>query len=596
MAQKSARLQALFGLMLGVYAVALGDWTWLAFGAVLACYWRLAGGWLLLGVMLGAWHWRIPTIEEKHCVVEAVVVDFAQKTRAGLRWPLKVAQSQNCAGMVGRKVFAQVYQPKQGVLADSALRLGALYRFDLDKVSVERTRYGVRIMAQLRQSQWLADKASRLADWRGRLDALIDARFSASAGAWVKALLLGERGELSAQSLEFLTRTGTRHLLAISGLHIGLVALFAYSFLRVICVRMAFRYWIEPHSVALLGGLLLSLGYVVLSGAGAPSLRAYCMLMGATAHWFLPRVGSGREGLVLAAIGVVLLEPAALFMRGAWLSFLATLVVLVVYERWRSWSVMAMWLGMQGVLNLALLGISWAWFGGVSLSAFIVNLLVVPWLGVVLWAVGIALLLGGSLPFLLEWAEKLLSVLLACIEFFARCSWGYWRMNWRPDFVQGGLMYLMVLAGIGRRWYILGIGAVLVGLWQWRVLPTEVYTPNGNAAVLRVGRDMMVVNGGYRTREYDEAERYLLPVLQQHAKAPIAIILTRREVGSLAGLETLVRQYPDVPIYTTIPILDLPYRHQYCPDNAVVVFTKMPRCTAQFGEFRISAEGIVRKP
>ena len=166
------------------------------------------------------------------------------------------------------------------------------------------------------------------------------------------ALALGDRSALSAEVTDLFTRTGTRHLLALSGLHVGLFAWLAVLPLA----RLATRTWIRPWSAlrpragraprvgraaqeAVLAGLLL-LACVPLGGAGAPVRRA--AIAGALAQLapILPggesdraRVGRRVDGLSLwsLALGLeVLARPGATLELGVQLSYAATLALLAL--------------------------------------------------------------------------------------------------------------------------------------------------------------------------------------------------------------------------------------------------------------------------
>ncbi|MCP3983817.1 MAG: DNA internalization-related competence protein ComEC/Rec2 [bacterium] len=139
-------------------------------------------------------------------------------------------------------------------------------------------------------------------------------------GALLAALALGEAGALDPRVRERLAGLGLSHLLAVSGLHLALVAGLVFGVLRAALPR-SLRW--DVRRVALFGALGAAASYAMLAGGQIPVQRAWILLaalsMAAVRRRPLPR----RHGLVAAAALLLLVEPAALFAPGAQLSFAA---------------------------------------------------------------------------------------------------------------------------------------------------------------------------------------------------------------------------------------------------------------------------------
>ncbi|MDP6409419.1 MAG: ComEC/Rec2 family competence protein [Planctomycetota bacterium] len=159
-----------------------------------------------------------------------------------------------------------------------------------------------------------------------RLEGLADPRTRGLCAA----LLLGERGALEPRLTDLFTRTGTRHVLAVSGLHVGLVALLfvwpAGSALAFCAARGRGRtlWWRALAAPEIWRALLLSL-FAPLAGAAAPVVRASLALaLGQLA----PRLGGRRPDALslwaLAASVELLARPAALASPSLLLSYAAT--------------------------------------------------------------------------------------------------------------------------------------------------------------------------------------------------------------------------------------------------------------------------------
>lgn len=163
----------------------------------------------------------------------------------------------------------------------------------------------------------LKEATPGLATWIGRLRSRglsqLDKFVGKKRGVLAGALLLGARDRLGPDRTEVFFRTGTIHLLAISGLHVGILA---WAFFLVARTSSA-----RSTSLATLAGLTVI--YCLLTGMRPPVLRAAILVQVACIGLVWRRTVLAYNALAAAAIVVLILQPAALFRPGAQLSFLA---------------------------------------------------------------------------------------------------------------------------------------------------------------------------------------------------------------------------------------------------------------------------------
>lgn len=144
----------------------------------------------------------------------------------------------------------------------------------------------------------------------------------------IAALVMGDRQDLSPAQRQVLRDTGTAHLMAISGLHIGLMAGLAYwvvkgliGFFPALIARWPLQKW------ALLSACVVATGYAGLAGFSTPTLRAMFMLYVFSFYRFrdLPLVVF--KPLLVAGLLVLWVDPFDIFSAGFWLSFVAVGVI-----------------------------------------------------------------------------------------------------------------------------------------------------------------------------------------------------------------------------------------------------------------------------
>lgn len=389
-----------------------------------------------------------------------------------------------------------------------------------------------------------------------RLDEILDGH---PAKGLVMGLALGVREEITPQQWETLLATGTNHLLAISGLHVGLVAALGFWLGRWLWLRLPRAALVFPADLAAVPiGLLAAAAYALMAGFSVPTQRA--LLMTAVVMLLILRRQrlEGKSVLGLALLGVLLLNPFSVLDAGFWLSFFAVAVILfVVAGGRRTGSATAELARLQVVLSVLLLSLTVYWFGRAVLTGIPANLVAVP---VVSLAVVPLVLLGtiASLLFdplgqwLLWLAAELLLALMAVLDGFS--SLGGTLFLPQPPLlavmfgIVGGL-WLFAPSGLPGRWLglVLFLPLMLPPLdrppgQMARVTLLDV--GQGMAVVVETARHVLVYDTGPAFPSgFNTAEAVVLPYLHSQGWPSIdGLILSNGDNDHSGGVQALLRQ------------------------------------------------------
>jgi competence protein ComEC len=331
-------------------------------------------------------------------------------------------------------------------------------------------------------------------------------------GGILTALVIGDQSGISRAQWNVFNRTGTTHLMSMSGLHVTLVAMLAGALLNWLWRRQPRLCLTLPaQRFAIVGGALAALCYALLSGLSVPAQRATLMLLiVALALVLNRRIGIGRI-LLLALAGVVLFDPWAVLASGFWLSFGTVAAICWVglhalqgrrqatdgqdknlKQRLNDW--LKAFFHTQWAAMLATLPLLFFFFQRFPLNSPLANLLAIPWVSFVITPLCLlaALLSGLALP-LLEWTHLLLAPLMTLLEYFADGPLGLlWQAPapslWRVALAGCGVLLLLMPRGLP------GKGAALVMLLPLLLTPAPQVAPGTlRLSVLDVGQGQAVL-------------------------------------------------------------------------------------------------------
>ncbi len=391
----------------------------------------------------------------------------------------------------------------------------------------------------------------------------------------VMALAIGDRQHISRPQWDVLTRTGTSHLVAISGLHIGLVAGFAFFAVRRLWRLSARAVLLWPAAKAgALAGLMAATGYAMLAGFSVPTQRALVMVAVVMLAMILQRRTRASSLLALALLLVLIIDPMAVLAPGFWLSFAAVAIILYGMagrlggeSGWRKW--WWRWGRVQWLVTIGLFPILILLFQKASLVSPLANLFAVPWVSLVtvpLTLLGTVFL--NLVPFvgesLLELALWSTDVLWWMLQALSDLSYAQWMQavpgNWALACAVVGLVWLLAPGGIPSRWVgviwmlpiaFSGSGSIADGEARFALLDVG----QGLAAVVRTQNHVLVFDTGPRySSGFNTGGAVIAPYLRSKGVGHIdTLVVSHGDNDHIGGTIDLASQIPVELILSSVP-------------------------------------------
>jgi competence protein ComEC len=394
--------------------------------------------------------------------------------------------------------------------------------------------------------------------------------------AVLRALLLGERAGLDNRMTAALARSGLIHLLAISGLHVGLAVGAAYALARISGM--------PRPAAALIAGIAL-LGIVGIVAARPPVLRAACMASTSLAAIIRGRRSSALDGWAFAVFCLTLHNPLSVHDFGFQLSATATLGILLAApaiassvdaSRWKLPSYFKALVLTSFVAQVSVAPLLATHTHRIPLAGLVLNVVAIPLLTITLTMATVALIISVSgliwLPAsaLAACTEAGIDILLATASFAEGTSVaGLVVPAGRSAYVMGlAMMVLLALyrSGWSRR-FALVVACFCLCCAAWPVAPPD----NATFVALDVGQgdsllfwppatDPVLIDGGGSPRtDFDTGTAIVAPTLRGlGAQRLHAVVISHLHADHAGGVPGLLREIPAREIWVSFLPPEIP--------------------------------------
>ena len=430
-------------------------------------------------------------------------------------------------------------------------------------------------------------KSRLTAQWVSRLQ-------DNDASALLISLALGDRELLNQQHWQVLRHSGTSHLLAISGLHIGLVFWMA-STLGAFIWRLGGPLAIQlpAQKAGWLFGIILSAGYLVLTGFPLSGRRAWVMLASCVYVWVFSKNTNFRQALAVALFVVLLFWPSSVLSLSFWFSFIAVALILCFslhysvnlransdLTRHPKFEKIVAIVKIQCLLSIALIPLNIVNFGEFSLISPVANLIAVPVVSMLilpLILLGLVLYLSGfdwlSVQ-VLDLAQTGLNGLFSMLEALTQLN----AFSSIPAVDHPYSWYLMLLAIFAYYFFRNWPGRWLLLLTMLPVIfsPTDKLKPaqfelvifdvgQGSAAWIKTAKHNVIIDTGFGIKAgFNYFDSVIYPQLRASSVRTLeAVIISHGDADHSGGFKALLDS--DLIVHTSYTSeASTSGQHQYC--------------------------------
>lgn len=372
------------------------------------------------------------------------------------------------------------------------------------------------------------------------------------------ALAVGDKNHIQDEQWLLLRDTGTNHLMAISGLHIGLVAGFIFWLTRRFSPSFIVQR-ISRDKLAALLSIIAALGYALLAGFAIPTQRALIMLLVILGGILLGRQLRPGNSLALALMAVLLVDPRSVLSPGFWFSFMAVAVITYSFSgRMARPTLLKQWGRLQWVIAVALFPVSLYLFQQASLIAPLANLLLVPWVSfLVVPLVLLGMICLIPVPALGEWflnlAHWALDLIWPVLEVLGNLSFASWQQS-APSFASLALAVfgtMLLLAPRGLPLRPLGILMWLPALFIRPVVPDAgdfqmhlLDVGQGLSVFIQTHNHSLLFDAGARFSDsFDAGDRVVVPFVKNRGLNQLdRLIVSHGDNDHKGGAQSIIDQ------------------------------------------------------
>lgn len=387
----------------------------------------------------------------------------------------------------------------------------------------------------------------------------------------IAALTVGSHDLIQKQQWQVFQNTGTNHLMAISGLHIGFVAGFGFFLIGLVWRRSTrLMLWQPVQYAQAIAAIIAALMYGMMAGLSLPTQRAVLMITVVMLALLSRQTIYLWMRLCLAFCLVVIWDPFVLYSASLWMSFGSVVwIAYVCSGRLKGYSKSVAWWRLQWALLIGLAPLTLYFYHQVSVVGFVANAVAVPWVGFLIVPICLvaAALSGVSMHLsmlVFVFAGKCIAPLWLYLQWLAQKPWAVW-LHVIPNI---GVLILALIAAI---FLLLPRGIPGRGFGLFLLLPLFFYKPPGPKAgqiwvttlavgqglstVLRTAHHTLLYDAGPKSYSgFDAGASVVVPYLQSQGINTLdMMMISHGDNDHIGGAPAVLQSIPTQTILTSVP-------------------------------------------
>jgi len=510
---------------------------------------------------------RIPKdYERKSIAIQGEIIDLPSQIAGNYRFRFRVSQVPNpeLKMLIGEKIQLSCYRCPLSLQANEKWLLTVRLKrphgyaswgsFDYEKYLFRHRILGRGYVRVKENNRKISETGMSINQWRMKIRVRLQelVQDQGVGGAMIAALTIGDKSGFTQSQRRVFQESGVSHLMAISGLHIGLV--FACVCLLVKCLLWPFAQVFErvPRLwLCYAPALFAASAYAAMAGFAVSTQRALLMLLVYVVCRLWARSLNLFHILLVAVFILLIYDPFSVLDTGFWLSCGAVAIIAYASKQAQRLSL----LRLQPTLWLGMLPMSSVFFGQISLVSPLVNLVFVPLFCLFLIPLTLLslVLMLVELQTVAQWLFSFLSSVFSqayqVLEWITEHRLARWYTTpfagWQWGLI--GLALIAAVAGLRSRYvlWLALLASVFIGA------PRNVGEDTLRIVLLDVGQGLsMVIESANEVVVYDTGPRYssgftvaeavLLPYLRQRGIRKIdKLIISHADNDHIGGYATV---------------------------------------------------------
>lgn len=367
---------------------------------------------------------------------------------------------------------------------------------------------------------------------RNKISKNISKVISGDEGEILKALLIGKKDGISHDLKEKIKNSGLSHLLAISGLHLSIVAsIFFVLFRKILAFSSYLALNFDLKKISAILAILASFIYLKISGSPITAQRAFLMIALAFMAIFFDEKANFKRILIIIALLLIVVNPYVIFSVSFQLSFVAIISIAILtkfYQQKIQQSFLAKFLNyflaiiiISLFVQITTAPILISNFGSLPILGFISNLIAIPLVTIFILPIGflaLFLMIFGIEEFALIFVEKAIFYLIKIIELFGNLQFSLIELPFEFGFLEVFLSILALLLFYLANSRALKILAILIFFTSFIMsfyakintkLPNIIFDDNGQYFAIYDDRFGLIFNKKPRSKnEIEDFKKY----------------------------------------------------------------------------------------